>query len=188
MSSQGASIHGYSFIFYVIRGLNPDGTNNTGSTSYFTGFNLATTGGGRFFKAGDSLSLPGTLFGGTSPANDFTFTVTSVNVNGSITTGVTSGLAIAPGSRIQYGPFYFNSPNSIGYVHTELDVRDSSEWTSLKRKSLIARTAVKGTTNQLIPPDGQSNSAGYRMDVKDGRLRGQILGCDPCYGAGFNNN
>ena len=94
----------------------------TGATFYVDKYLVSTTptyevgtnDGGFAYKVNDVLTISGTQLGGASPANDISFTVTSVNGFGSITGFTVNGTPTPDMSTIR---LHANLPSSINFSH-----------------------------------------------------------------------
>jgi hypothetical protein len=74
-----------------------------------------------------------------------------------------------------------------GYTFSRLSIRDSSDWISFKKQSLIAREGPVGISYPSDPwiPFGGDR----RLDYMNGRYKlGGVVGCTGCTGAAFTGN
>lgn len=144
----------------------------------------------------DSFLLRGTLFGGTSPANDVVLTTvpgtSSLGIPTAVTSLVASGTPVS-GTPVTAGPFILSTNtlrDSSDYTQNirEVDIYNESRSGtnivgSLKdtRLSRLGITKLNdyGGANQLELRQGN----GFRMAYLKGRMN-----CAPCYGGFFNVN
>ena len=177
MSSQGASGAQYSCTFTITA---PSTANNG------LGYTYVIINPGRYFIIGNRIVIPGTSFDGLSPTNDLTLTVASIGISGQILTFTVTGTPITPRSADKlFGVFTFISSGTQGYRSTMLDIRDASDWITLKKQVILA------SNKKLLAPNGpkgESYGNNYRMDVKQGVFKEIMLGCTGCFGGAFNGN
>jgi len=112
------------------------------SNNYASVTNISLVSGGSGYALGDTITLPGTSLGGTSPTNDLTFTVSTalaspwvatINSMGS-TTGLVAGSAINATNGT--GALYGGAPSSVVV-------------TSIVSSTSITYTVTGGTTPVL---------------------------------------
>jgi hypothetical protein len=106
-TAQGAApILGAVATFYAERYLD---TNNSNTPTYY----ISTVYGGTGYKANDVVTVSGTLLGGTSPTNDITMTVTTVNGYGAITGFTVNG---TPTPSMTLVRLYANLPVDVNFA------------------------------------------------------------------------
>jgi len=130
--------------------------------------------GGTRYSVGNSFRIDGTYFRGTSPANDITISVTSVNSYGAITGFTTTGTM--PASPI-YKPIILDFVDSANYV------REASEWTSSTREVKVynekrADSTINGDGKVEVQQGNQ-----FRLSYLFGKLK-----TGAAFGGVFNLN
>jgi hypothetical protein len=132
------------------------------------------TSGGTRYVVGNNFRINGTYFGGTSPANDITISVTGVNSYGAITSFTVDGTMP---SNPSYKSFILDFVDSANYV------RDASEWTLTNREVNIYNENRSGTTilGRKDPEIVQGNQ--FRTSYLFGQLKSGAG-----FGGGFNTN
>lgn len=146
-----------------------------------TSYTPTLTYGGFGYSQGDILSFQGTLFGGTTPANDLTlsFTISTLGVVSAVTA---SGTA----------PTVFNSITlTVDNVRGSKMNRDAGEHTKMLKQRLIylekrsgspiVTPGLSGYGNAQLAWIPQGNQ--YRLDYLFGKTK-----CRACTGGGFNLN
>lgn len=165
MSSQGISFDPATVI------IGRSGVNYTATIEY-PGFG---------YSQGDILVYQGTLFGGNTPANDLTLTVTLL---------ATSGLATVSASGTALSGFS-NFRLTVDNVRASKMVGDASDYTKmLKQRSIYLE---KRANSPIVPPgsSGYGNAQlawipqgnQYRLDYLMGKTK-----CRACVGGAFNLN
>ena len=132
------------------------------------------TSGGTRYVVGNNFRINGTYFGGTSPANDITISVTGVNSYGAITSFTVDG-------TMPIFPIY--KPVILDFVDSANYVRDASEWTLTNREVNIYNENRSGTTilGRKDPEIVQGNQ--FRTSYLFGQLKSGAG-----FGGGFNTN
>jgi len=160
-------------------------------TNTTTTYNASVTYAGTGYTTGDTFIFRGTLFGGTSPANDLTVVVTA---------GTVSGLPNAVSSVALSGVATGTVSSVLVLQNNDRTARDPSEVTRRLRERLIYNESRSGTnivgslkSNRLgftkLNDYGGANelelrqSNSFRMAYLKGRLN-----CGACIGGGFNVN
>jgi hypothetical protein len=106
-TAQGAApLPGAGATFFVERYLD---TNNSNTPTY----DIETANGGTGYKANDIVTVSGTLLGGTSPTNDITLTVVTVNGYGAITGYSVNG---TPTPNMTLVRLYANLPVDVDFT------------------------------------------------------------------------
>ena len=116
-------------------------------------YGATVTYAGYGFYVGQSFQYKGTLFGGTSPANDITLSVTSVNASGGINTITATGTGPAAAGA---GAFAVN----VG-ITTRNAIRDASDMTRMLKERIIYNEKRKGTATDTVPIQGNQHRLSY---------------------------
>jgi hypothetical protein len=127
------------------------------------------------YSQGDILVYQGTMFGGNTPANDLTLTVT-ISATGVLATVTASGTA-ASGT----GTFRLTVDN----VRASKMVGDASDYTKmLKQRSIyLEKRANSPITNRGLSDSWIPKGNQFRIDYLTGKMK-----CRACVGGAFNLN
>ena len=127
------------------------------------------------YSQGDILVYQGTMFGGNTPANDLTLTVT-ISATGVLATVTASGTA-ASGT----GNFRLTVDN----VRASKMVGDASDYTKmLKQRSIyLEKRANSPITNREVSDSWIPKGNQFRIDYLTGKTK-----CRACVGGAFNLN
>lgn len=159
-------------------------------------YTTTLTYGGFGYSVGDILTFQGTIFGGTTPANDLTLSFT-ISSTGVVSTVTASGTSIGSGSIVL----------TVDNVRASKMARDSSDYTKMLKQRIIYLEKRAGSPiipggPGLVPQRPQKNPAGvnhlpagnaeilwipqgnqYRLDYLAGKMK-----CRACVGGAFNLN
>ena len=113
------------------------------------GVALSTTGSlvqaGKNFGVGEVVTIGGTYFGGTSPANDYTFTVTSVGPTGIQTEANNTYTNIPGSSTVGSGASFTISRNNTGQILNAIVSKGGSGY-ALTSVVTVSGTNIGGVT------------------------------------------
>jgi hypothetical protein len=123
------------------------------------------------FYVGRSFSFKGTLLGGTSPANDLTISIATVDPAGGVNTFTVSGTGPAAEAA---GSFILN----LGMT-TQNALRDASDMTRMLKERIIYNEKRKGTATDTVPIQGNQ----HRLSYLFGKLK-----CGDALAGAFNLN
>ena len=137
-----------------------------------TAWNL--TSGGTRYVVGNNFRIDGTYFGGTSPANDITVSVTAVNSYGAITNFTVDG-------TMPIFPIY--KPVILDFVDSANYIRDASELTTTNREVSIYNEKRSGSTIQGQGKVEISQGNQFRTSYLFGQLKSGAG-----FGGVFNTN
>lgn len=128
----------------------------------FTNRGWTLTSGGTRYSVGNNFRIDGSYFGGTSPANDITISVTKVNSYGAITEFTVNG-------DMPYYPTY--KTVTLDFADSANYVREASELTTATREVKVFNENRSGTTitGQKRAEVRQGNQ--YRLSYLFGMLK-----------------
>ena len=128
------------------------------------------------YSQGDIFVYQGTLFGGTTPANDLTLTFTISTLTGALS-GVGQSGAPPSGS----GNFRLTVDN----VRASKMVRDASDYTKMikQRNIYLEKRANSPITNRQLSDSWIPQGNQFRLDYLTGKMK-----CRACVGGAFNLN
>jgi hypothetical protein len=164
-------------------------------TNTTTTYNASVTYAGTGYTTGDRFIFRGTLFGGTSPANDLTVVVTAGTVGGlpnAVSAVALSGVATGTVASVV-----------LVLQNNDRTARDPSEVTRRLRERLIYNESRSGTNIVGSLKDTRLSRLGIiklndygganQLELRQGNefrmayLKGR-LNCGACIGGGFNAN
>jgi len=152
------------------------------NAAYSTG-TVTVTYGGSGYKSGDFFAVRGDLLGGTSPANDMTFRVSTVNPIGAIATFAVSGTSTTTITTIVV---------TMDMAFGQKFLRDASDRTRALRERLIYNEKRAGTNITPGTPGlgrghaetlWQQQGNNFRMAYLTGKLK-----CGAAFGGAYNLN
>jgi len=154
----------------------------TANTAY-TDAMITISYAGSGYEPGNSFVVRGDLLGGTSPANDMTINVATVNAIGGILTEIVSGTSSATVTRIVV---------TMDMAFGQKFLRDASDRTRALRERLIyndkrAGSNISGYSPGLgrgnAEPLWQQQGNNFRMAYLTGKMK-----CGAAFGGVFNLN
>ena len=174
--------------------------------SYSTTNVTMSNGGFGYYSVGDSFVIYGTYLGGTTPTNDLTITVLTVNTNGTILTYNVSGDGDSNTNDILFSIGV--GSGSVEYAASISSTRDASDITKMLKQRIMYNEKKTGSpintgkSSLIVGGRPQINPAGvnhlpagnaeilwqpqgnqFRLSYLFGKVQ-----CETCNGGAFNLN